>query len=81
MLHSPFSPEFERYKPESLVEIHDDGTIYWYVLAIYTGQCPAKVEWFPFDTQVCKMRFLSWAYNGREIDLFPDYSIDATQRR
>ncbi len=76
-----FSPSFQIYKPDSFVEVHNDGMVYWFVQAIYSGSCPVWVKWFPFDTQVCYMTFTSWTYNGHEMDLEPDQSLDGTQRR
>ena len=28
-----------------------------------------NVQYFPFDFQVCRLRFASWAYTGHELDV------------
>ena len=40
-----------------------------------------RVTWFPFDSQVCHMLFLSWAYDGTAVDLHPEMSIDASTHK
>lgn len=43
------------------------------------SRCKVDVEYFPFDSQTCKLIFGSWAYHGYEIDLFSkDESGDLT---
>ena len=64
-----------------MVEVNSDGTVKWFYTAVFTSHCPVNVKWFPFDTQVCVMDFLSWAYSGHEVELFPDESNDGTQDR
>ncbi|XP_014781747.1 neuronal acetylcholine receptor subunit alpha-4 isoform X1 [Octopus bimaculoides] len=46
-----------------------DGKIVWEPPAIYKTYCPIDVEYFPFDTQLCFMKFSSWTYDGNEVDL------------
>ena len=65
----------------SPLEIHNDGTVIWFYISVYTSSCAVYVKWFPFDTQVCKLIFSSWVYTGQELELFPDYSRDGTQNR
>ncbi|XP_072014908.1 neuronal acetylcholine receptor subunit alpha-9-like [Amphiura filiformis] len=45
------------------------------------NSCNVRVRWFPFDTQVCEMLFLSWSYDGFGINLEPERSADASQNR
>ncbi|XP_072041536.1 neuronal acetylcholine receptor subunit alpha-3-like [Amphiura filiformis] len=67
------------YKADTVAQLYPDGTVIWYVQTIYTSTCKMHVRWFPFDVQVCEMRFLSWAYNGLEIDLQQENSLDALE--
>ncbi|XP_072021489.1 neuronal acetylcholine receptor subunit alpha-6-like [Amphiura filiformis] len=70
------SADSEITKPNSRAQIFFDGTIIWYAQVIYTASCNVKVRWFPFDTQVCDMIFLSWTYDWLEINLEPGKSAD-----
>ncbi|XP_072014246.1 neuronal acetylcholine receptor subunit alpha-10-like [Amphiura filiformis] len=72
---------FERYKADTVAQLYPDGTVIWYVPAIYTSTCIVRVRWFPFDVQVCEMIFGSWGYNGFEIDLYQETSLDASTMR
>ncbi len=72
---------FERIKPGTRAQIYWDGTIIWYAPVIYKSSCNIRVQWFPFDTQVCDMIFLSWSYNGLKVDMEAERSADAAQNR
>ena len=80
-LFSSADPDFERYRPNSIVALYYDGTVIWFTPAIYTVICRVRVKWFPFDVQKCEMVFGSWGYNGYEIDVYPEDSVDATTDR
>ena len=41
----------------------------WLTPAIFRAKCTMDVEFFPFDTQYCTLKFGSWTYNGFQIDL------------
>ncbi len=51
--------------------LYNSGYIYWLPPAIYKSSCLVDVEYFPFDEQVCSMKFGSWTYNGDLIDIVP----------
>ncbi|XP_072024582.1 neuronal acetylcholine receptor subunit alpha-9-like [Amphiura filiformis] len=70
--------DFERIK-NTRAAIQSDGRVTWYAPAIFTSSCRIKVRYFPFDTQICVLQYSSWAYNGFEVDLFPDKSNDSSQ--
>ncbi|WKY17308.1 hypothetical protein Q1695_001704 [Nippostrongylus brasiliensis] len=46
-----------------------DGHVYWQPPAIYKSFCPIDVTWFPYDSQKCEMKFGTWTYTGRYVDL------------
>ena len=46
-----------------------DGKIVWEPPAIYKSYCPINMEFFPFDQQECFMKFGSWTYDLKEVDL------------
>lgn len=35
--------------------------------AIFKSYCEIDVEWFPFDTQTCFMKFGSWTHSGNQV--------------
>ncbi|XP_043946390.1 neuronal acetylcholine receptor subunit alpha-4 [Protopterus annectens] len=51
-----------------------DGRIKWMPPAIYKSSCNIDVTFFPFDQQVCKMKFGSWTYDKAKIDLVSMHS-------
>ncbi len=61
--------------------IRYDGTVTWFTEVVYSSDFEVNVKWFPFDTQVCVMRFTTWAYAGNEIEIFADVSQDGNQNR
>ncbi|CAJ0569485.1 unnamed protein product, partial [Mesorhabditis spiculigera] len=51
------------------VVIENNGSMLWVPPAIYKSSCGIDVEYFPFDEQICYMRFGSWTYNAQEVVL------------
>ncbi|CAI9731357.1 acetylcholine receptor subunit alpha-like 1 isoform X2 [Octopus vulgaris] len=49
--------------------LHPDGRVVWEPPAIYKSSCTIDVEFFPFDIQLCTMKFGSWTYDGNQVDL------------
>ncbi|XP_072024583.1 neuronal acetylcholine receptor subunit alpha-5-like [Amphiura filiformis] len=77
-LHRNIDGNFERIK-KTRASVASDGSITWFAPAIFTSSCRIRVRHFPFDTQICTLRFGSWAYNGLEVDLYPETGADAKQ--
>ncbi|MCP9264491.1 Acetylcholine receptor subunit alpha-type acr-16 [Dirofilaria immitis] len=50
---------------------YNDGSITWIPPGIFKISCKIDIYWFPFDEQVCFLKFGSWSFSGREIDLQP----------
>ncbi|XP_023236992.1 acetylcholine receptor subunit alpha-like 1 [Centruroides sculpturatus] len=50
-------------------KVYYTGEIVWKPPALYKSTCEIDVEYFPFDEQSCLMKFGSWTYDGREVDL------------
>ncbi|CAB3399887.1 unnamed protein product [Caenorhabditis bovis] len=46
-----------------------EGDVFWQPPAIYKSFCPIDVTWFPYDSQKCEMKFGTWTYTGRYVDL------------
>lgn len=56
-----------RYK--SNVLIYPNGEVLWVPPAIYQSSCTIDVRFFPFDQQMCVMKFGSWTFNGDQVSL------------
>uniref|UniRef100_H3A718 Cholinergic receptor nicotinic beta 4 subunit n=1 Tax=Latimeria chalumnae TaxID=7897 RepID=H3A718_LATCH len=46
-----------------------NGTVQWLPPAIYKSACKIEVKHFPFDQQNCTLKFRSWTYDYKEVDL------------
>lgn len=55
------------FKPNLV--IYDNGRVLWIPPAIYKSSCTIKVEYFPFDEQICEMNFGSWTFNNLQVIL------------
>ena len=44
--------------------IYYNGLVVWKPPSIYKSFCNIEIEYFPFDTQECLMKFGGWTYNG-----------------
>ncbi|XP_052793766.1 acetylcholine receptor subunit alpha-like 1 isoform X1 [Mya arenaria] len=56
------------------------GCVVWEPPAIYKSSCTIEVEFFPFDIQLCSMRFASWTYDGNQVDLIHECSTNPKAR-
>ncbi|KAL3876914.1 hypothetical protein ACJMK2_034695, partial [Sinanodonta woodiana] len=54
---------------EARCVVYYDGNVTWIPQAIYMSTCALDVTTFPFDKQECQLKFGSWTYNGRQLDL------------
>lgn len=68
-------------------KVHYDGRIVWEPPAIYKSSCDIEVKYFPFDVQLCEMKFGSWTYDRTLVDLrhknfsgdFKEIAIDLSE--
>jgi len=44
-----------------------DGKVQWEPPAIYKSSCTIDVEFYPFDKQLCTLKFGSWTYDGYQV--------------
>ncbi|XP_035704084.1 neuronal acetylcholine receptor subunit alpha-7-like [Folsomia candida] len=49
--------------------IKNDGTVLHVPPMILKSTCKMDVTWFPFDEQVCDIKFGSWTYSGLQMNL------------
>ncbi|XP_022321062.1 neuronal acetylcholine receptor subunit alpha-10-like [Crassostrea virginica] len=49
--------------------IHSDGSMVYNFPTIISSLCKVDVTYFPFDKQVCRLQFGSWAHNGFELNV------------
>ena len=54
------------------MNLYNNGNIMWSNPAIFKFSCGLKLKYFPFDTQECKMKFSSWVYNNKLLNLKPN---------
>ncbi|KAK2169882.1 hypothetical protein LSH36_6g07048 [Paralvinella palmiformis] len=45
------------------------GDVLWIPQAIFKSSCVIDITHFPFDEQVCRLKFGSWTYDGFKLDL------------
>ncbi|KAL0901374.1 hypothetical protein ABMA27_006650, partial [Loxostege sticticalis] len=51
------------------VIVRHTGEVTWLSHGIYVSVCDINVEQFPFDVQLCTMKWASWTYDGFQLDL------------
>lgn len=54
---------------EALVVVDNNGGVLWMPQAILRSSCQFDTTYFPFDQQLCKLKFGSWTYDGTKLDL------------
>lgn len=59
--------------------LHPDGRVVWEPPAIYKSSCTIDVEFFPFDIQLCSMKFGSWTYDGNMVDLVHECAVTSKE--
>ena len=52
------------------VQVRYDGLVIWEPPAIYKSFCAIDVEFFPYDTQLCEMKFGPWTEDVSKVDYY-----------
>ena len=51
------------------IVLSSDGGCLWVPPGLFLSTCKIDITWFPFDQQLCKLKFGSWSYDSFGIDL------------
>ncbi|XP_068714587.1 neuronal acetylcholine receptor subunit alpha-10-like [Montipora foliosa] len=52
------------------IRVRNDGYCYWAAPFVFKTSCRFDVRDFPYDEQMCKLKFGSWLFHSRQLDLF-----------
>lgn len=64
------------YKFKTKVIISYKGENTWFAPTIIRSKCNINLTYFPFDDQFCELRFGSWTYTDKEVDIQMGGNID-----
>ena len=53
------------------ITLYSNGTSSWGNPMMFKSLCGIKVKYFPFDIQLCKLKFGSWMYDARTLNITP----------
>jgi len=62
-----FTGGLEKYKTKVVIE--SDGTVTWFAATQFISSCKQNIRFFPFDEQHCYLKFGSWTYNIKFLDM------------
>ncbi|XP_077865207.1 neuronal acetylcholine receptor subunit alpha-7-like [Saccoglossus kowalevskii] len=68
LLYNSADERFDGTYPSNVL-ISSDGLCQYIPPGILSSTCKIDIEYFPFDEQMCQMKFGSWTYNGFKLDL------------
>jgi len=52
---------------QSKAMVRHDGLVFWPPPAKLRSSCKIDITYFPFDDQLCSMKFGSWTYDGSQV--------------
>lgn len=55
----------------ALAMVKFDGDVFWPVPTKLKSSCKIDVTYFPFDEQICALKFGSWTYDGFQVRTLP----------
>ncbi|CAF3221835.1 unnamed protein product [Rotaria socialis] len=56
-------------KLKTKASVYPSGAIIWEPPMIFKSSCPINVQYFPFDEQICSLKFGSWTHDGNQLNL------------
>ncbi|CAH2236342.1 jg10723 [Pararge aegeria aegeria] len=69
ILYNNADPNYRSAVINTNVIVKNTGEVTWLSHGIYVSVCDINVEQFPFDVQLCTMKWASWTYDGFQLDL------------
>ena len=54
---------------EAMAVVESSGSVLWIPPAIFKSTCSIDITHFPFDVQLCHMKFGSWTYDGFKLNI------------
>ena len=54
---------------QSKAMVKPGGFVFWPLPVKLRSSCKIDVTYFPFDDQICQIKFGSWTYSGLQVDL------------
>ncbi|CAH0727437.1 unnamed protein product, partial [Brenthis ino] len=69
ILYNNADPNYRSAVINTNVIVKNTGEVTWLSHGIYVSVCDINVEQFPFDIQLCTMKWASWTYDGFQLDL------------
>jgi len=68
LFHCSADEDIDSKFPTNIV-VYSDGRCSWVPLGLFISTCAIDIRWFPFDDQLCSLKFGSWTYDGNKINL------------
>ncbi|XP_053207683.1 neuronal acetylcholine receptor subunit alpha-7-like [Panonychus citri] len=68
LLYNSADPRFDSTYPTNVV-VQSNGSTFYMPPGVFTSTCKIDITWFPFDDQLCKLKFGSWSYDMSQVDL------------
>ncbi|CAJ0930471.1 unnamed protein product, partial [Mesorhabditis belari] len=75
LLYNSASEDFDSTFKSNLL-VYSSGEVTWIPPGVLKFVCAIDVTWFPFDEQLCELKFGSWTFHGHAIDLQIDTTDD-----
>ena len=80
IIFSSVDINFESYKDIN-AKVSYTGLVDWNTPVILKCTCNIDARLYPFDVQVCELKFSAWAYDGAEVDLVQIVGPVSTQNQ
>ncbi|VDN26685.1 unnamed protein product [Cylicostephanus goldi] len=71
LLYNSAAEDFDSTFKSNLL-VYSSGDVNWIPPGVLKFVCKLDVTWFPFDDQVCYLKFGSWTFHGYALDLVID---------
>ncbi|KAK3726317.1 hypothetical protein QZH41_012734 [Actinostola sp. cb2023] len=62
-------PSGTLYQFKTKVMLTNNGGCTWYAPTILRSGCNIDITYFPFDDQLCELKFGSWTFNGLQVNI------------